>query len=214
MSRGHALGNVAMPMIVVAACFFGGLAYLGILLGRAACKHIVPFEDGPRRGEPPIAALVVVSALLGVGVSARGVSWAEVAVFALVVLVLVAGWASDVLCGVLPDAFTLLPLAVLIVVRVCLRQWDFLFAGALVFLPFALIAVCSKGIGLGWGDVKLATLGGVLLGVYAAMWSFIVVSLLAVVLAWARGRKREPIAFGPYLAGAIGAASAATGMGL
>jgi hypothetical protein len=132
-------------------------------------------------------------------------------VTAILVLALVAGWVSDVLCGILPDAFTLLPLIGLVGLRAFSHQWDLLLGGAFVFLPFALIAVCSKGIGMGWGDVKLATLGGVLLGTYPAMWSFIAASLLAVVVAWGSGRGREPIAFGPYLAGAVGVALAAVG---
>jgi hypothetical protein len=196
---------------VAVGFFFGCVASLGVVLGRAACKNIVPFEDGPRQGRPPVPVLIIASVLLGALVSGRGVSWISLTATAVVVLALVAAWVSDVLCGILPDAFTLLPLAGIVGVRAFSHQWDFLLGGAFVFLPFALVAACSKGLGLGWGDVKLATLGGVLLGAYAAIWSFIAVSLLVVVVAWARGRRSEPIAFGPYLAGAIGVTLAALG---
>jgi Flp pilus assembly protein protease CpaA len=196
---------------VVVGVVFGCVAYLGALLGRRVGITIVPFEDGPQGGKPPVAALIIAGALLGSIVGRHGASLLVLAETACVLLALVAAWVCDVLCGIIPDAFTLLPLFGLIVIRIFSQQWDFLIAGAIVFLPFALLAVCSKGVGMGWGDVKLATLGGVLLGANAAMGSFLAASLLAVIVAWARKRKNEPIAFGPYLAGAIGLALAVGG---
>ena len=148
--------------------------------------------------------------LLGAIVSRHGASSLVLAETAGVLFVLVAVWVCDVLCGIIPDAFTLLPLLGLVLVRGFLQQWDFLFAGAFVFVPFAVLAVCSKGVGMGWGDVKLATFGGVLLGAYPAMLSFLAASLLAVIIASARRNRNEPFAFGPYLAGAIGVALAYT----
>jgi prepilin signal peptidase PulO-like enzyme (type II secretory pathway) len=201
--------SVAVPASIVVAGVFGCVAYLGAVLGRAAGKSIVPFEDGPRQGKPPVVALILASALLGASVSRHGASLLALALTAVVILVLVAAWVCDVLCGIIPDAFTLAPLLGLIIVRSIWQQWDFLFAGAFVFLPFAILAVCSKGTGMGWGDVKLATFGGVLLGTYAAMWCFLLASSLAVIVAFASKRRSEPIAFGPYLAGAIGLALAA-----
>lgn len=195
----------------VVGVVFGCVAYLGAMLGRRVGKNIVPFEDGPRGGKPPVAALIIASALLGSIVSGHGVSSLALAEAAGAIFVLVAIWVCDVLCGIIPDAFTLVPLLGLVAIRSVSHQWDFLIAGAIVFLPFAFLAVCSKGVGMGWGDVKLATFGGVLLGANAAMWSFLAASLLAVIIAWARRRKNEPIAFGPYLAGAIGLALAAGG---
>jgi prepilin signal peptidase PulO-like enzyme (type II secretory pathway) len=191
-------------MILVASVLFGVVAYLGCILGKLACEKIVPFADGPKRGAVPVVGLIAGSIALGASIFYRGASPGELFLAALIVLVLVAGWASDVACGIIPDVFTLLPLAVLLVVRVFLRQWDFPFAGVLVFLPFALTASLSGGRGMGWGDVKLATLGGVLLGAPTALMSFIAASLVAVAVACARGKMREPIAFGPYLAAAIG----------
>jgi prepilin signal peptidase PulO-like enzyme (type II secretory pathway) len=59
---------------------------------------------------------------------------------------------------------------------------------------------------MGWGDVKLAALGGAVLGAGAALIAFAAACLVAVGVAWARGRGAEPIAFAPYLVASIGAA--------
>jgi prepilin signal peptidase PulO-like enzyme (type II secretory pathway) len=60
---------------------------------------------------------------------------------------------------------------------------------------------------LGWGDVKLAALGGAVLGAQVSVLVFAVASLAAVIVSRFRGvDKNEPIAFAPYLAAAIGVA--------
>ena len=59
---------------------------------------------------------------------------------------------------------------------------------------------------MGWGDVKLAALGGVALGWQPMIPFFAIACLVAAAIALFRRRKNEPIAFAPYLAGAIGVA--------
>lgn len=195
-----------MLHMFLAAVGFAGFAYGGAGLGFAVCKDVAPFEDGPRPGKPCVAALALAAALLGAFLSYRGLAWTELACAGLLILALAAAWVSDVVCGLLPDVFTLLPLAIAATVRAYLHQWDYLLAGVLVFLPFAIAAWCSDGRGMGWGDVKLAALGGVILGTYLAICSFLSACIVALLITWLRGRKNEPIAFGPYLAGAIGTA--------
>jgi prepilin signal peptidase PulO-like enzyme (type II secretory pathway) len=56
---------------------------------------------------------------------------------------------------------------------------------------------------MGWGDVKLAALGGAVLGGEIALAAFGLGALVAVLYAYLRGRQQQVIAFGPYLAGAI-----------
>jgi prepilin signal peptidase PulO-like enzyme (type II secretory pathway) len=71
-----------------------------------------------------------------------------------------------------------------------------------VFLPFAAASLISKGRGMGWGDTKLAALGGAMLG-DAALIAYCAACLGAVAVAYLRKKHTEPIAFGPYLAASI-----------
>jgi prepilin signal peptidase PulO-like enzyme (type II secretory pathway) len=71
------------------------------------------------------------------------------------------------------------------------------------FLPFALAALLSKGRGMGWGDSKLAALGGAVLGLQLSLLTFAAACLALVAVGWIRNRRTEPMAFAPYLAVAI-----------
>jgi prepilin signal peptidase PulO-like enzyme (type II secretory pathway) len=64
---------------------------------------------------------------------------------------------------------------------------------------------------MGWGDVKLAALGGALLGARDATLAFTCAGLAAYFVARRGGTTRRPIAFGPYLATSILAAVALGG---
>ena len=59
------------------------------------------------------------------------------------------------------------------------------------------------GIGLGWGDVKMAMLGGPLIGLQHALMAFALGCLAAVVIARVRKVAHQPVAFAPYMASAI-----------
>ncbi|HEY0798646.1 MAG TPA: A24 family peptidase [Candidatus Baltobacteraceae bacterium] len=194
---------------VVAGTLFALIALAGLALSAIVCKNIVPFDDGPAPGRPPRIVLIGGGFALGLSVWLGGANATEIAIAAVLDLALVAIWASDVRCGIIPDYFTLVPLAGLVILRVWLRQWDFVISTVVVSLPFALSAALSGGRGMGWGDVKLAALGGATLGSYLALAAFVAGSVIALLVAWMRGRTSAPIAFGPYLSGAIGVALAA-----
>jgi prepilin signal peptidase PulO-like enzyme (type II secretory pathway) len=51
--------------------------------------------------------------------------------------------------------------------------------------------------------VKLVALGGALLGMQTAILTYALAALVAIVVARVQRRAAEPLAFGPYLAGAI-----------
>lgn len=197
-----------MLNIVVIAVLYGCGAFLCLQFAESLCAKIQPFEDGPRPGKPPLAALLIGSVLVGAFMAARVPSLPIVAMSGIVTAALAACWYCDVRCGILPDCFTLGPIALIAVVAAINHNWYALVSMVVVFIPFALSAYVSKGIGMGWGDAKLAALGGGLLGMNHALLAFIVASLLAVAVAWLRGRgRKEPIAFAPYLAGCIAVAT-------
>jgi prepilin signal peptidase PulO-like enzyme (type II secretory pathway) len=183
----------------------GLAAWVGSLMGRALCSRYVPFEDGP----PPVAVRPSVMAFagvcIGIGVSLHHLSCAQLATTVLVVFVLAAVTVSDFALGIVPDMFTLIPLAGVVVPAAFARNYAPLLSGMLVALPFAIAAIASHGRGMGWGDVKTTALGAALLGPQEALLAFMLASAGAVVASRFPKLRGRPIAFAPYLAGGIGA---------
>jgi prepilin signal peptidase PulO-like enzyme (type II secretory pathway) len=116
---------------------------------------------------------------------------------------LTAIWCTDVRYGIVPDVFTLVPLAIIFAVGLARHEWLIFGSAAVPFAAFAGAALLSHGRGMGWGDVKLATLGGAVLGLEASLVAFSLSCLAAALYAYARGQKDVPIAFAPYLVAAI-----------
>jgi prepilin signal peptidase PulO-like enzyme (type II secretory pathway) len=184
---------------------FAAAAWLGALLARALCAGQAPFEDGP----PAVAirpwVVAFAGACVGVGVVAHHPSLIQLATIGFVVAALAAVTVSDFALGVIPDPFTLIPLAVLILAAAVQHNYGPLFSAVAVALPFAVAAWLSRGHGMGWGDVKLAALGGALLGPQEALLAFMLASAVAFAASRFSAPRGRPIAFAPYIAGGIGA---------
>lgn len=190
--------------IILGALFFGLAGYVGVLL--AGTLRFERFEDGPKESEPPIPLILGGSAIVGAILTYHAVPTLQIVLLAVVICALAAIWCTDVRYGIVPDAFTLVPLGLILLLG-ALQQNPGLFVSAgLPLIPFGIAAAVSKGRGMGWGDVKLAALGGAVLGAPIALVAFSISCLVAVIYSYLRGRKSEPIAFAPYLVAAIGAA--------
>lgn len=185
---------------VFGAAFFGLASYVGILL--AGTIEIEPFDDGPLPAEPPVPWILAGACAIGY-VVAMHADAQHIVIYAIVISALSAIWCTDMRCGLVPDVFTLVPLALVLGIALFQRQPLPLASAAIAFVPFALLALLSKGRGMGWGDVKLATLGGAVLGGQTALLAFAAGSAIAVLHAYMRGRQSRVMAFAPYLAGAI-----------
>lgn len=196
-------------MIIAAllgTCFFAFAAIVGVMLGNAVAETLPRFEDGPPVGTPPVAALVIASAVIGAIVATHSAAPAQLLLIAVVTTALVAAWCCDVRTGIVPDYFTLGPLGVMLAVGLWQHEW-WLFLSAIVpFVPFAIAATFSRGLGMGWGDVKLVALGGAVLGAQLSLLAFALACLSAVAVAHFARHKRGAIAFAPYLVAAIGIA--------
>ncbi len=190
--------------IFLGALFFGLAGYVGVLL--AATLRLERFDDGPKPSEPPIPLILGGCAIVGAILTEHATMPLQIVIAAIVICALAAIWCTDVRFGIVPDVFTLLPLGVILLVAFVQQQPGLVVSAAVPFVPFALAAMMSKGRGMGWGDVKLAALGGAVLGARVALLAFTLSCLVAVFYSYLRGRKGEPIAFAPYLAVAIGAA--------
>jgi prepilin signal peptidase PulO-like enzyme (type II secretory pathway) len=189
------------------AAMYACAAFLAVQLSAYVCKSIEPFDDGPQPGRPPTAWLIGGAAVVGAVLAYRGgMALPHLAFGAVLVSALVAAWYADVLTGIVPDWFTIGPIVLFLVVAAVTHDYVRITAALITAAPFAAAALISRGRGMGWGDVKLAALGGVALGWQPMIPFFASACLVAAAVALLRRRKHEPIAFAPYLAGAIGVA--------
>ncbi len=188
------------------ALAYACLATVAVWVSARVCRPIVPFDDGPRPGRPPSAALVAAAAAIGFSLAVRAMPWPSLALCAVLTAALAACWYSDVRCGILPDIFTLAPLAIVLAAAAYARNPAPLISAAIVGVPFAFAALASRGRGMGWGDVKLVALGAAVLGPQSSLLAFAAACLVAAGVAALRGRCAAPIAFAPYLVASIAVA--------
>lgn len=194
-----------MIAAVAAAVFFGCIGVIALYLSRALCAGVSPADDGPPPGNPPNVVIVTACVLLGGALVIVGATPLQIGIAAIVTFALAACWCSDAICGMVPDVFTLAPLAALLLFAIAQRNWGIAISAFFVFLPFAAAALFSRGYGMGWGDAKLVALSGAALGAPLALLALAVACAAAVIVnRFAKGRG--PIAFAPYIAAATGIA--------
>jgi prepilin signal peptidase PulO-like enzyme (type II secretory pathway) len=165
------------------AGLFGLAGWLGWVLATAWYGTLERETDGPPAGAIPAWAFVAVPACLGAIVGVRGAPPLQVALLIVAVIALTVCTATDVRTGMIPDAFTLGPLIVVLAVALLERAWMPLFGALFAFVPFAIIAAVSRGRGMGWGDVKLAAFGGALVGMGGITLAVAMASLAACIVA-------------------------------
>lgn len=188
---------------LLGALFFAAAGFLGVVLASSIVPRIQRFEDGPAPSPSPDYAIIGVCGLLGAIVTPHAGSPAQIAFLAVLFVSLAAIWHTDVRTGIVPDVFTLGPLAIITLVALIERDWMLLISMAVPAVPFAIAAWISKGRGMGWGDVKLVALGAAVLGAQTATLAFAIACVAAVLFAFWKRRTAQPIAFAPYLVGAI-----------
>ncbi len=199
---------------LVAALLFAAAGYGGIVAAQTLIPRLPKLEDGPEPAETQPAFLLVGAGLLGAVVGWHHVPILQLLVLALVAGALVAIWFTDTRTGLVPDLFSLPPIGLVLLLSLGNRDWWGIFGAALIFVVFAIAAMLSKGRGMGWGDAKLAALGGLLLGPVGGTFFFGVGSLVAVIVTSIRYRSRQmPIAFAPYMVAAIAVGIVATFLG-
>ncbi|HTJ26151.1 MAG TPA: prepilin peptidase [Candidatus Limnocylindria bacterium] len=194
--------------VTVTTITFAMLAWAGSRLADALSKNFTPHADGPSPVAFPRWPFAAVGALLGLTASLRDATPVHLTMEGVVLFALAACTACDLRVGMLPDVCTLGPLVLLLGLAALQHDWAPPLGAALIGTPFAATALVSRGLGMGWGDVKLAALGGALLGAPNAALAFTFAAFAAYLIAWRTGGLRRPIAFGPYLAVSIAAAGA------
>jgi len=190
----------------LAAFFFACIAFVATQASTIMCSTVERADDGPRSSKPPYVVIVVATAALGAILMLLHTPPLQLGIAVIVVFALVACWCSDALCGFLPDAFTLAPLAALLLFAVAQHDWELIVSAAIVFVPFAAAAFFSRGLGMGWGDAKLVALTGAVLGAPLGYFTLAVACVAAVIVHRFAGPRTRPIAFAPYIAALTGAA--------
>jgi prepilin signal peptidase PulO-like enzyme (type II secretory pathway) len=198
---------VGIASALIGALIFAAAAACGIVAAKTMLPMLHRFEDAPPAVEFTPGALIGGAAVIGGVMGARTPPMALLVISVVAIAGLVATWYADSKTGIIPDVFTLVPLGIVIAYGISQHQWTPALSAVVMFIPFAILAAVSKGRGMGWGDAKLAALGGALLGASSAVYVLALASLVAALVAWLKYRKRNaPIAMGPYLVAAIAAA--------
>ncbi|MDQ2866529.1 MAG: A24 family peptidase [Candidatus Eremiobacteraeota bacterium] len=190
-----------MLLALIALVLFGCAALVGIVTAALMTREVELLPDSP--APRPVHPLWPLAAMLGLAIvlCLRHATAAQLGFVALAGIPLVAAWYSDAKTGLIPDWFTLAPLAVVAGYVVMSHHWFSAYSACVIFIPFAITALLSRGVGMGWGDVKLATFCGTMIGVMAALPAFSAACLAATAVSYARDRGKRPVAFGPYIVG-------------
>ena len=195
----------ALATGVAVASLFAAAGWAGTMLSERLYGGLQPECDGP--APVAVARWVFVAGAAGIGF-VTGMhelpAW-QLALLAIAVTCLAGGAATDVRVGLIPNWFTVGPLVLVLAIAAARHDLAPPLGALAGLLPFAALALASRGRGMGWGDVKLAALGGALVGTAGIFLAVAVAAAAAYAVARAGGRLRQPIAFGPYLAASIGA---------
>jgi prepilin signal peptidase PulO-like enzyme (type II secretory pathway) len=178
---------------------YAGAAACGIVIADLICARIERHADGPTPIRLHPAVPIVLFALLGIVLAARDANMIQLATIALLGIPLIGAWYSDARTGIIPDLFTLLPLAIVAVVVLLHHTWWIAISAGVIFGAFALAATFSRGRGMGWGDAKLAMLSGAALGLQVSLLTLAVACFAATLVSVIRNRGKQPIAFAPYI---------------
>ncbi len=205
------------PHAFPGALLFACAAIAGIVAASAICARVTGYDDGPESGTPPIVALVAGAALIGGIAGAHAGRHADIGHLGLLAIVtgaFVAAWYCDIVRGVIPDVFSLGPLAAIVVLAFVWHEPRMVVSALIVALPFSVAAYLSRGRGMGWGDVKIAAVSGAMLGVSNALLALALAAFAAGVASRLRKPSliagagtaavavARPVAFAPYLIGA------------
>jgi prepilin signal peptidase PulO-like enzyme (type II secretory pathway) len=188
---------------ILLAFVFACAAACGVALAQVLCAHVEPLEGGPPAQQLHPAIPIAVTALVGFLVGLHHATPFQTAVVALVCVPLSGAWYADARKGIVPDAFTLIPLAAVAIEVVIQHAWLVGVSALVTGGAFAVAALLSRGRGMGWGDAKLAALAGALLGLPWSVGVLGVACFAATVVSVVRTRGTQPIAFAPYIVIAV-----------
>lgn len=169
--------------------------------GYALSDFVIARRRGEVYGDLGPILIVVLCFVIGAIVGLRGTDPLHLLGLSLVVVSLVALVRCDVRVHWTPPWLSLVPLGSICTLAILQHAYWVPISALLVCLPFASIALMTKGAGMSWSDVRVAALGTSLLGLFPAVIAFSAAALLAAFVQWGL-RRRNSIQMAPYLIGA------------
>ncbi len=178
--------------------------------GYALADMVIARQTGEKYGDVKPLPLVIICLFAGALVGLRGIDPLHLLGLSIVVVSLIAIVRCDIRIRWTPPWLSLVPLGAICALAILQHAYWVPASALLVCLPFASIALMTKGAGMSWSDVRVAALGTSLLGLFPAIIAFAAATLLSAFVQWGL-RRRSAIQMAPYLVGATAVASLAFG---
>ncbi len=188
-----------MIAAILCAVVFACSAACGIALAQVLCADVAPLDGAPEPSRLSPAVPIAAFSVLGVIVALRGAPPLQLGLIALVGIPLAGSWYADAKKGLVPDVFTMAPLALIAIAVLLHHTWFVAVSAAVTGGAFGLAALLSRGRGMGWGDAKLAAVAGALLGLPWSLGVLGIACFAATLVSVVRNRGTQPIAFAPYI---------------
>lgn len=185
--------NGVMP--IAGAFLFASCAWFGYVLAEFAIERSGRAE---RFGDVHPAIAVGIACVAGALVGMDGIHALHLFALSLIVVSLVALARCDVRMHWTPPWISLVPLGFIVAFAVLGRAYWLPVSSLAVSLPFASVALMTKGAGMSWSDVRVAALGTALVGFFPAVITFAAAGLLSAFVQWGLHR-RNSIQMAPYL---------------
>ncbi len=195
---------------LLSAIVFACASACGVALAQILCGDVTPLEDAPQPSRLSPLVPIGTFTVLGLVMALRHAGPLQLGTVALISVPLAGSWYADAKKGIVPDAFTLLPLALIFITIIIHHSWFVAISSIVTGAAFAIAALLSRGRGMGWGDAKLAAVAGALLGLPWSMGVLGAACFAATVVSVVRNRGTQPIAFAPYIVVAVVSAIALT----
>lgn len=192
-----------MTAALIAAVTGALAAWTGTMFAGILCRDVVPFEDGPTPVPFKRWHFLIAGAAVGASASVHGWNPAHLAGATLLLGALATCAACDLRCGILPDICTVGVIALTVGFAGWSGNWAPALSATCIAVPFAAVALLTRGRGMGWGDVKLAAAGAAVLGIGGAVVAYVFAATIAYAIARRGAALQRPLPFGAYLAGSI-----------
>ena len=178
--------------------------------GYALSDFVIVRRNAEVYGDVGPILIVVLCFFVGAIVGLRETDPLHLLGLSLVVVSLIALVRCDVRAHWTPPWLSLVPLGGICGLALLQHAYWVPISAFLVSLPFASIALMTKGTGMSWSDVRVAALGTSLLGLFPAVIAFSAAALLSAFVQWGL-RRSSSIQMAPYLVGATAVAALSFG---